>query len=60
MGSNMYGDDDSSRSDGVRRRRDWKRMLRQVFENKHRSGDGDLQEGPRGCLNGNHRREQLV
>ena len=24
------------------------------------SGGGDLREGPHGCLNGNHRREQLV
>ncbi|KAJ3665944.1 hypothetical protein Zmor_001407 [Zophobas morio] len=28
-------------------------------ESKPRSGDGDLREGPRGCLNGNHRREQF-
>ncbi|KAJ3666229.1 hypothetical protein Zmor_001682 [Zophobas morio] len=48
----MYGDDDSSRSDGVHWRTAWKRMSRLVFQNKTRSGDGDLREGPYGYLNG--------
>ena len=59
MASNMYVADDSLWDEGGRRKA-WKRKSRMGVPEKFRSGDVGVSRRIASCLNGNHRREQLV